>query len=149
MNAHLIKQLREETGCSIMACKQALEEKKDDIKEAREYLKKHYQEALVSQKSERETANGIIAGYVHNTKRVGALVEIHCETDFVANTREFQALAQEVALQIVAMNPSDTQDLIKQEYVRDSKKTIQDIIREAVGKLGENISVTRFSRFEL
>ena len=149
MNAHLIKQLREETGYSIMACKRALDQTKGSIKEAREYLKKHYQEALVSQKSGRETANGIVAGYIHNTKRVGALVEIHCETDFVANTKEFYALAKEVALQIVAMNPNDIQDLLKQEYVRDSKKTIQDIIKDVVGKLGENISVIRFSRFEL
>ena len=149
MNTDSLKQLREETGCSIMACKKALDQTKGDIAKAREYLKKNYQNTLVSEKSRRQTADGIIVSYIHSNKRIGALVQLHCETDFVANTKEFQTLGQELALQVVAMDPKDPTGLLLQEYVRDPKKRVQDIIKDAVGKLGENISIARFSRFEL
>lgn len=149
MNASLVKQLRDESGFPVMACKKALEETKGDFAKAKAYLAKHYQESVFSKKGQRETKSGIIASYVHNTKRVGVLVELNCETDFVANTKEFQALANELALQIAGMNPADAKELLVQPYVRDSGKTVGDMIKQSITALGENITLGNFVRYEL
>lgn len=143
----LLKQLREETSASIADCRVALEETENDYKQALEWLKKKGLERA-EKKSDRETSQGMVEAYVHNG-RVGVLLEILCETDFVARTEDFKSLAKEVAMQIAAMNPENVDDLLKQEYIRDSSKTIEQLVKSVIGKLGENITVKRFSRISL
>ncbi|HVZ67595.1 MAG TPA: translation elongation factor Ts [Patescibacteria group bacterium] len=147
VDVSLIKTLREKTGAGIADCREALEETKGDIKKAEEYLKKKGFEKA-AKKGDRETNYGLVESYVHQG-RVGVLVEVLCETDFVARTDEFKQLAHEVAMQVASMNPKDSKALLKQEYIRDPQKTIQDLITEVIAKLGENITIGRLSRFEL
>lgn len=147
VDVKLIKQLRDKTSAGVSDVRAALEEASGDFKKAEEILKKKGFERA-SKKADRATRAGLIEAYVHQS-RVGALVELLCETDFVARTDEFKTLAHEIAMQVASMNPKDNSALLRQEYIRDPSKTIQDLIREAIAKLGENIIVARFSRFEL
>ena len=142
-----IRKLRETTGAGIADCREALEKADGDEKKAGEILKKRGLEKA-AEKSERETHQGQIFSYVHGAK-VGVLVSLLCETDFVAKTAEFQNLGKEICLQIAAMNPKTVEDLLKQESIRDPKLTINDMIKEVIGKLGENIKVGEFSRVTL
>ncbi|HUD04700.1 MAG TPA: translation elongation factor Ts [Patescibacteria group bacterium] len=144
----LIKQLREETQVSIADCTKALEEAKGDYEKAIEILKKRGIERA-EKKADRETAQGLIEAYIHQNGKVGVLLEILCETDFVARTEDFKRLAHEVAMQIAAMNPKNIEVLLKQEYIRDGSVTIENLIKQAIGKLGENIRVKAFTRYEL
>jgi elongation factor Ts len=148
VDVNLVKQLREETLASVADIRQALEEANGDLKKARELLKKRGAK-IAEKKAERATEQGIIEAYIHQNNKVGAMVELLCETDFVARTSEFKNLAHEIAMQVAAMNPKDTEALLKQEYIRDPSKTISDLIKEGIGKLGENIILKRFIRFEL
>ncbi len=141
----LLKQLREKTGASIADCRKALEETKDDYKKALDWLKKRGIEKA-EKKANRTTAQGLIESYIHQNGKVGVLVEILCETDFVARTDDFKHLAHEVAMQVAAMNPKDVDTLLKQEYIRDGSFTIQDLIKQAIAKLGENITIKQFTR---
>jgi len=158
-----IKDLREKTGAGVMDCKKALLEAEGNLEKAIEILNQHGM-ALARKKSERVAEQGIIEAYVHQGGRIGALVEINCETDFVARTNEFKELAHNLALQIAAMSPQfispedmaqetdeDTKTvcLLLQPFIKDPNKTIQDIITETIAKVGENIKVRRFIRFEL
>jgi elongation factor Ts len=145
---NLIKQLREETQASIADCRKALDESKGDYKKAQEWLKKRGAE-IADKKAERETSQGVVESYIHGNGKIGVLVTLLCETDFVARTDEFKKLAHEVAMQVSAMNPKDGKALLAQEYIRDPKITVEDLIKEAIGKLGENIKVREFSRIEL
>lgn len=141
----LIKKLRDETLASVADCKNALEEAKGDIKKAREILrKKGY--ARAEKKADREAKEGLVESYVHQNGKIGVVLALLCETDFVARTDEFKMLAHEVAMQIAAMNPKDSKELLKQEYIRDSSKTIDTLIKETIAKLGENILIGKFSR---
>jgi len=144
----LIKQLREETQVSIADCTKALTEAKGDYEKAIELLKKRGIERA-EKKATRETAQGLIESYIHQNGKVGVLLEILCETDFVARTEDFKRLAHEVAMQIAAMNPKNVEALLKQEYIRDGSLTIENLIKQTIGKLGENIVVKQFSRFEI
>jgi elongation factor Ts len=144
----LIKQLREETQVSIADCTKALEEAKGDYEKAIELLKKRGIERA-EKKASRETAQGLIEAYVHQNGKVGVLLEILCETDFVARTEDFKRLAHEVAMQIAAMNPKNVEALLKQEYIRDGSVTIENLIKQTIGKLGENIVIKQFTRFEI
>ena len=148
VNLELLKKLRNETRVSIADCRKALEETNSDYQKALEYLRKHGIEKA-EKKGDRETSQGIIESYIHQNGRVGVLVEILCETDFVARTSEFKHLSHELAMQIAAMNPKDVPSLLKQEYIRDNSKTVQDLIKEIIAKLGENIQIKRFTRFEI
>lgn len=148
MDVVLLKQLREETGASIMACRQALVESDGDVKKAKKYLKTNATTVL-EKKANREAKQGVIASYIHATNKVGGLVELHCETDFVARTEKFQNLARELALHITGMNPQSIQDLLSQPYVRDTSFTIKDLIARTVSEVGERIDVTRFVRYEI
>lgn len=148
VDVKLLKQLRGETQVSIADCRKALEESGGDYQKALEWLRKHGIEKA-EKKQERETSQGLIDSYIHQNGRVGALVELLCETDFVARTSEFKNLAHELVMQVAAMNPKDVGSLLKQEYIRDSSKTVEDLIKEAIAKLGENIVVGNFQRFEL
>jgi len=142
-----IKQLRQETGVSITECKKALEQAKGDFDKAKETLKKWGRE-LAGKKSEREAGLGIIEAYVHPDKRIGAMIELRCETDFVAKSKDFKELVHELCLQIAAMDPEED-SLLSQSWIKDETKTIRELIDEYIAKLGENIIVKRFIRYEI
>lgn len=147
MNIEDIKKLREETGAGIADCKQALKESEGDMEKAKEWLKqKGFEKG--AKKGNREVKAGIVDVYSHNGK-VGVLVELLCETDFVARTDDFKNLAHELSLQIASMNPSSVEALLAQEYIRDSSLTIDQLVKSAIGKLGENIQIGRFERIAL
>lgn len=159
-----IKALREETGAGVMDAKRALEAANGDSAKARAILREQGI-AAAAKRSERETSNGVVEAYIHAGGRIGVLVEVNCETDFVANTEDFRTLARNVAMQIAAMNPmvvsKDDPDrdkhegtdeevcLMDQAFIRDSSRTIAHLVQDAVAKTGENIRVRRFTRFEL
>jgi len=147
INIDQIKQLREETSVSVSECKKALEETKGDVKMARDILKKWGKE-VAQKKAKREVRQGIIDSYIHPNKKIGVLIELHCESDFVARSEDFQKLAHELCLQIASMNPKGS-SLMRQPWIRDETKTIKDLIDEYIVKLGENIIVKRFIRYDL
>lgn len=144
----LVKKIRQETSLGIMEIKSAVEEAGGDEKKAKEILKeKGYKKA--ESKTERETHQGRVATYTHSTGKIGVMVELLCETDFVAKHEDFLALSKDVCLQIAAMNPETVEDLLKQEFIKDSSKTIEQMIKTLVAKFGENMKLTRFARFEI
>lgn len=142
-----IKELRGKTGISIGECRAALEKANGDIKKAVEFLKQRGVE-IAEKKSTRAVGAGLVETYVH-AGRVGAMVEIACETDFVARTDDFKNLVREIAMQVASMNPENVEDLEKQDYIRDSSLTIGDLVKNTIAKVGENIVVKRFTRFAL
>ena len=155
----LIKELRERTSAGVMDCKKALDESNGDVDKAEQILKEQGI-ASAAKKAGRDTDQGLIETYIHSGGRIGAMVEVYCETDFVARTKEFSDLAHDIAMQIAAMNPStleenntdaesDNSSLLQQPFIKDPSKNIQELINETVGKLGENIRVRRFKRFSL
>lgn len=143
-----IKKLRDETSASVADCRRALDEANGDEKKALAWLKKRAGE-IAAKKADRDTSEGIIEAYIHGAGKVGVMVELLCETDFVAKTDEFKKLAREIAMQVAAMNPDDVDALLKQEYIRDGSQTIEQVMKDSIGKLGENIAVKRFVRFEI
>lgn len=143
-----IKQLREKTGAGIAECREALDASEGDLKKAETWLREHGV-SKAAKKADRETKQGIVESYVHGAGKIGVLVEINCETDFVARTDDFKKLAHEVAMQISAMNPKNVEELMEQEYIRDPKLKIVDLVKSVIAKLGENIKVTRFTRLTL
>jgi len=142
-----IKQLRQETGVSIIECKKALKESKGNIVMAKEILRK-WGQGFEDKKSKSEVNEGIIESYIHQGKRIGVMIELHCETDFVASCEEFKRLAHELCLQIAAISSEET-PLLSQPWIRDETKTVKDLIDEYVAKIGENIVVKRFVRYEI
>lgn len=188
-----IKQLREETGISVTECKKALEKTNGDLEKAKEVLRKWGQD-LAGKKSSREAKEGIIETYIHSNKKIGVLVEMHCETDFVARSEDFKTLAHDLCLHITASNPFYLKEedileeeirrereiykeqfsgtgkpekivekmiegklkkykegicLLTQPFVKSPDKTVQDVLNEYIAKLGENITVKKFVRFEI
>ena len=193
INATWVRDLREKTGAGIMDCKKALLESGGDLEKAVDYLRQKGL-ALAAKKQGRVAAEGLVGAYIHGGGKIGVLVELNCETDFVARTPEFQALLKDVAMQIAAAGPryvrrddvpSDeterereiyrrqAQDLgkpekvidkivdgkiehfysevclLEQEFIRDSDRHVEDLIREVVAKVGENVQVSRFTRFHV
>lgn len=148
VNIDQIKQLREETEVSISECRKALTEAKGNLQKAKEILKE-WGKDFARKKTEKEVKQGIIESYIHSNKKIGAMIELCCETDFVAKSSDFQKLAHELALQITAINPSEENSLLDQLWIKDQAKTIKDLIDEHVAKLGENIIIKRFVRYEL
>ncbi len=143
-----VKKLREETGISIMECRQALEEADGDLAKAKEVLaEKGLEEA--EEKRGDETCHGYVATYTHTTGKVGAMVQLESETDFTARNPEFRALARNICLQVASMNPKDKEDLLSQNYIRETDKTIDEIIKSNIAKFGENIKIGDFARFEI
>lgn len=142
-----IKELRDKTGISIGECRAALEKTGGDAEKALKILAERGVE-IAQKKANRAVGAGLVETYIH-AGRVGAMVEVACETDFVARTDDFKALAREIAMQVASMDPKEVSELEKQEYIRDTSKTIKDLVNSAVAKLGENIVVKRFVRFEL
>ena len=192
-NSDLLKQLREETGISMMECKKALDEAKWDIKRAKEILREKGKE-MIKGRSERTMSKGIVEAYIHLGGKIGVMLELLCESDFVAKSDEFKKLAHEIALQAAATRPlfvksedisgefldneikiykkqfegsgkpeniisqiiegkikkyKEDVSLLNQPWVKDTSKTIQDLITEARAKIGENITVGKFARFEI
>lgn len=143
-----IKKLREKTGAGIADSRKALEEAKGDFKKAEELLKSWGVEKA-SAKADRVVGEGVVDTYIHSGGRVGAMVEVNCETDFVARTDEFKSLVHELAMQVAAMDPKDVKDLEEQDYIRDAGKKVGDLVKDGIAKLGENIQIKRFIRFEL
>jgi len=157
-----IKVLREQTGAGIMECKRALQDTKGDVAAAAAMLKERGY-AVAKKKENRAASQGLVEAYVHGGGRIGALVELNCESDFVARTPEFKELAHDLAMQIAATRPrflaredvphgeevADEDCLLLQPFIKDPGRKVQDIITEAVAKVRENIKVKRFARFEL
>jgi len=158
-----VKELREQSGAGIMECRNALLEAEGDSEKALEILK---QRSLlkVEKKRERSASQGIIEAYLHTGGRIGAMVEVNCETDFVTRTDEFKELAHHLAMQVAAMSPqfisqeevpegadieAEAACLLLQPYIKNPDMTVQDIIDETIAKIGENIKVSRFARFEV
>jgi len=142
-----IKRLRELTGVGITDAKQALTDAGGNFDKALEQMR---QKGLTKaeKRGEREARSGLIGSYVHDG-RIGVLVEVNCETDFVAKTDEFKELVKDLTLHIAASDPADVPALLEQEFIKDPAKTVGDIVKEANAKLGENIVVRRLARFEL
>ncbi|MBP7741012.1 translation elongation factor Ts [Candidatus Woesebacteria bacterium] len=143
-----VKKLREETGAGMLDCKKALEEVKGDFEAAKEVVRKKGL-AKAEKKADRETKEGYIASYVHMTNKVAAMVEVLCETDFVARNEEFQKVAKDVAMHVVAMNSESVEELLKEPFIKDPSKTVEELVKEISGKTGERLVVNRFKRFEI
>jgi elongation factor Ts len=193
ISAQDVKKLREETGISIMMCKKALIETNGNLKEAKRHLRKQG-EKIAAKKLVRETHQGIIASYIHNNLKIGAMIEVHCETDFVAKSKEFQQLCKELVIQIAGYSPlyispdyitkadlekqeilyrdefsgrklagkklekavqsklekfKKENSLLSQPYFKDEKKTVEDLIKITIARLGENIQIKRFTRYQI
>lgn len=131
-----------------MDAKNALTEANGNMEKAVELIRAKGL-ARAEEKSDREVKSGKVYCYTHAGGLSAAMVEIACETDFVANTVEFTELCKEVALQIVSMNPRDVDELLTQAYIRDGSKTIEQLVKETIGKTKENIRIIRFARFKL
>jgi len=160
-----IKELRDQCGAGIMDCRNALINTNGDMERALEALKE-LGCLKAAKKAERVTEQGLVEAYIHIGGRIGALIELNCETDFVARTDEFKELAHNLAMQVTAMCPQfvsedevppeqeadvevETACLLQQAYIKDPTMTVQDVIVQAIAKVGENIKVSRFARFEL
>lgn len=142
-----VKKLRELTGAGVMECKRALKEAKGDFDVAKDIIAEKGM-LKAEKKAERKTGSGVLESYVHNG-RVGVLLELRCETDFVARTDDFKNLAHDLVMQIAAMNPENVEALLAQPFVKDSSKTVEAVIKQVIGKIGENMKVERFMRYEL
>ena len=174
ITASQVKELREKSGAGIMECKRALEEVDGDVTKAIDLLKQQGL-AKADKKTGRAASQGLIEPYIHGAGRIGSIVEVNCETDFVARTPEFRELAHDLAMQVAATSPGyvsiedvpehawETLEqehggrekaaavvvLLEQPFIKDAKLTVRDLVRDRIGKLGENIVVRRFARFEV
>jgi len=159
----MVKDLREKTGAGVMATKKALEQCDGDMQKAMGILTE-LGLAAVAKRADRETTEGVVGSYVHTGSRIGALVEMNCETDFVARTPEFVELAHDIAMQVASMTPryvanddvpEDADEvpaekiLLEQAFIKDPSKTVRDLVAEVAARVRENIRIRRFSRFEL
>ena len=143
-----IKSLREKTGASVGDVRSALEAAGGDEGKAREILKQKGVKAAATRR-DRATALGRVESYVHHDGRVGAIVEVNCETDFVARVPEFQQFCRDVAMQIASMEPAGPTELLEQPFIKDQGQTIGQYLTSLVAKTGENIAIRRFKRFAL
>jgi elongation factor Ts len=163
ISVEAVKELRNRTNAGVLECNKALLKASGDMEKAIEFLQQHGA-AIAEKKKDVAATEGVIEAYIHYTKRIGALVELNCETDFVARTAEFKELAHDLAMQIAATSPqfltseemppeaeTDPQAacLLSQPFIKEPDKTVQEIIAETIAKVGENIKVRRFARFEL
>ena len=162
ISASAVKELRDKTGAGIMDCRRALEQAEGDGTRAMEILR---EKGLAhAKKVEGRTANqGLIETYIHAGGRIGAMVELNCETDFVARTDQFRALAHDIAMQVAATSPlyltaaeaeaagapADEAALLAQPFIKDARKNIDDLVKETIAQIRENIVVRRFVRFEV
>ncbi len=143
-----VQRLRTETGAGVMDCKRALEETGGDFEKAKTVLKERGL-AKAQQKADREAKEGVVEAYVHAGGRIGAMVELSSETDFVARNPGFRELAKEIAMQVAAMDPKDMPELLNQVYIRDASRTVGELVTGLAATTGENVRVRRFVRFQL
>lgn len=148
IKAELVKQLRDAAGSGMMEAKQALVEANGDYDKAVEILKARGA-SIAAKKAERVAANGVVASYIHGGNKIGVLVEVMVETDFVARDEKFIEFAREIAIHIAGMNPVDNDELMAQPFVKDPSKTVADLLNEQIGFFKENIKIGRFVRMEL
>ena len=164
VTADMVKQLRDLSGAGVMDCKKALDETGGDVDKAVKILREKGI-ANAEKKSGRDTGQGLVDSYIHAGGRIGVLVEVNCETDFVARTTEFKQLVHDIALQIAGIPttlvisedqlPPDAEGtieetvLMKQPFLKDGSRTIEELVKAAIGQTGENIRIRRFTRFEL
>lgn len=143
----VIQKLREITGAGVMECKKALADAGGDFERAKQII---HERGLVKveKRADRHTGAGLIQTYVHN-ERIGVLLDLRAETDFVVRSEPFRELAREIAMQIAAMGPETPEELLKQPYIRDESKTVGDLIKEVIARVGENVRVNKFYRIEL
>lgn len=144
ISAEAVKELRDATGISMMECKKALEAADGDVEKARAILGVRSAE-IAAKKSDRTLGAGVVSSYIHNTGQVGAMVVLSCETDFVAKNEEFIALARDIAMHAAAMRPETKEELMAQPFIKDSGKTIADLVSAATQKFGERIELGSFS----
>lgn len=147
ITAQLIREVREETGAPMMRVKKVLEEV-GDRKKAIDILKKEGFEKM-AKRTDRVTSAGVVVAYTHHTNKIVSVVELLCETDFVAKNELFLDVANSIAMQVASMNPKDGKELLSQEFIKDPSKKIEELIREATAKTGENIKLGRFTRIEV
>ena len=143
----MIRKLREATGAPVMRVKRVLEEVGSE-KEAEEILKKEGFEKIAKREG-RETSQGVVVSYSHHSGKIVAMVELLCETDFVARNELFTKLAYDLAMQVASMNPKNTKELESQEFIKDPGHKISDLVKEVIAKTGENVKIGRFTRMEL
>jgi elongation factor Ts len=159
-----VKRLREESGAGVMDCKRALDETGGNVEQAIKLLRERGI-ASAEKKASRETSQGLVDAYIHAGGRIGVLVEVNCETDFVARTDAFKQLVHDIAMQVAgipttlavsedglpddAEGPPEETVLLKQTFIKDSSRTIEQLVKEAIAQTGENIRIRRFTRFEL
>lgn len=157
-----VKRLREETNTGVMDAKRALEEAGGDFDRAKQLLREKGA-AAAAKRSDRATSQGVVEAYIHSGGRIGALVELNCETDFVARTEIFRQLARDIAMQVAAMDPAgievddvpadepdrENRALVNQAFIKDGSRTIGQLVSDAIGSTGENIRISNIARFEL
>lgn len=142
-----VQELRSKTGLGVMDCRRALEEAKGSSEKAEKILRAKGSQ-VAAKKAERKTSQGLIDSYVHNNK-IGVLLEVNCETDFVAKNPEFKELVHDLAMQVVSMDPRNIKELLAQEFIKDPCLRVGDLINQKIQKMGENIKVKRFTRYQL
>jgi elongation factor Ts len=142
-----VSKLREITGAGVMECKKALDEAQGDFEKARQIIHEKGL-AKIEKRADRETGAGMIISYVHND-RIGALLDLRAETDFVVRSEPFKELAKEIVMQIAAMNPQNVDELLNQPYIKNESKTIKDLIDDVRARVGENIKINNFARLEI
>ncbi len=158
-----VKALRDRTSAGVMECRHALEQADGDLDRAVVVLRESGL-SIAKKRADRETSQGLVETYIHAGGRLGALVEVNCETDFVARTDEFKTLVRDLAMQIVATNPLSVSEedlpsgaegdpselcLLRQPFIKDDSRAVDDLVKEVIAQTGENIRVRRFARFEL
>jgi elongation factor Ts len=146
VDIEIIKKLREETGAGVLEVKEMLEEVGDDYEKAKEELLKK-SAAKAAKKSDRVAQDGLVHSYIHGNGKVGSLVMLGCETDFVAKTDDFKNLCKEVAMQVCVEDYSDVEELLQAEYIRDPSKKILDLVNETTAKVGEKVEIVKFTKF--
>ena len=148
ITTELVKELRDATGISVTQCKRALEEAGGDMKSALDILKKTSSD-IALKKADRALGSGYIYAYVHGEGRIGSMLELKCETDFVAKNEVFRNLAKEITMQVAATNPENVDALLQEPFIKNAETNITSLIQEAIQKTGEKIEIGRFARFEL
>ena len=147
ITASQVKELREKTGAGMMDCKKVLTETDGDMEKAIELLRERGI-AKAAKKSDRVAAEGLVTAYVSEDGKIGAIAEVNAETDFVAKNEEFRAFANDVAKQVALKNPKNVEELLSQKFIDDENKTVSEILTDKIAKIGENMSIRRFKRFE-
>lgn len=148
ISAAQVKELRDQTGVSMSECKQALEAAGGDLTKALEVLRERGA-VTAGKKAGRSLGAGRIGSYFHTTGTIGVMVELACETDFVAKTGDFQKLADDLAMHVAGFNPADVAELLAQPHLKDATRTVTQVLNDAIQKMGERIEAVRFARFEV